>query len=121
MGTGSITTDRGEEGFLLFLNVVYFLVLFIDESRQKFSTGQSVPFSKYKSTFLKENGPFLAEKDTFLKQKSMKKRPSLSKGHFCGPFFASKRYFETSPFHIQNGSFPVTSNSFDFKGLPFVF
>ena len=52
------------------------------ESRQKFSTGQSVPFSKYKSTFLEEKGPFLEEKGPLLEQKSMKKGPFSQEGPF---------------------------------------
>ena len=78
-----------------------------NESRQDFSTGQSVPFSKYKSTFLEEKGPFLEEKGPLLEQKSMKKGPFSQEGPFFGPFFASKRYFETTIFHFQKGSSPV--------------
>ena len=61
------------------------------ESRQKVCTGQSVPFSKYKSTFLKEKGPFLEKKGTFLEQKSIKKGPLLSKRSIFWTFSSLKK------------------------------
>ena len=71
-------------------NAVYFFSIY-NESRQKVRTGQSVPFSKYKSTFLKEKGLVLEEKGTFLEQKSIKKGPLLSKRSIFCTFFSLKK------------------------------
>ena len=63
-------------------SIYIYIYIYIVESRQDFTTGQSVPFPKYKSTFLEEKGPFLEEKGTFLEQIYEKRDLYFEKGSY---------------------------------------
>ena len=79
--------------------------------RQKFSTDQSVPFFKYKSSFLWWKVTFFFIKGTFLKQKSIKMVPQFSKRNL---FFTKK-----GPFCDQKMNFLTVSQKHTSKKGPF--
>ena len=95
--------------------------MYIYESRQKFRTGQSVPFSKYKSTFLEEKGPFLEEKGTFLEQIYEKGTFILKKVHIFNLFLLQKGTLKRPLFTSKRVLFCFNFLRFGEKSTFFIF